>query len=153
MSTSVLFVCLGNICRSPAAEGLARVLAPQGYRFDSAGTAAYHVGNPPDSRMRRLFKSKGHSIEDLRARQVQVNDFQSFDWIVAMDVENFRNLRQIQPAHSRAKLVRMMDYAPELGLDSVPDPYYGDDSDFEQVYQILDQALSQFFTQISADSL
>lgn len=152
MSTSVLFVCLGNICRSPAAEGVARVKMPHGMRFDSAGTAAYHVGNPPDARMRRLFKSKGHSIEDLRARQVQRSDFAEFDWIVAMDVHNYQDLCDVQPRNSKAQLVRMMDFAPEFGLDSVPDPYYGGQEDFEQVYQILDVAVAQFLNHIKAKS-
>lgn len=123
-------------------------MAGSEFAFDSAGTAAYHVGNPPDSRMRTLFQSRGISIDDLRARQVQAQDFHDFDFVIAMDHHNFKDLQRIQPDHSRAQLLRMMDYAPEFGLQSVPDPYYGDESDFVQVYEILQVALTNFFDAI-----
>lgn len=146
MERSVLFVCLGNICRSPAAEGLARAMHPA-WHYDSAGTAAYHIGSAPDHRMRKTFKNHGLSIENLSARQVKSVDFDNFDYIIAMDENNFRDLASIAPKQPKAKLLKMMDFAPQFGLKGVPDPYYGEMSDFEQVYTILQQALARFFAE------
>ncbi len=137
----MLFVCLGNICRSPAAEGIARILAKnQGLslKTDSAGTGAWHVGNPPDLRMQKTCAKRGTAIEDLRARQVQVEDFEKFDWILAMDRNNFADLKRLQsqaPAGAKAKVHMLLEFGNGLHKE-VPDPYYGNSSDFEESWEI-----------------
>ena len=145
----VLFVCLGNICRSPTAEGVARVLAEQAgldIETDSAGTAAYHVGNPPDRRSASVAAQRGYPIDDLRARQATASDFWEFDWVVAMDDENFQNLQAIQPPGSPARLVMMLqdpNSSPSIA-DSVPDPYYGGPEGFDRVVDLLEQHMQRW---------
>jgi protein-tyrosine phosphatase len=145
-STSVLFVCLGNICRSPTAEGVLRHLikeeAPElNVVIDSAGTAAYHVGDPPDPRTQRAALRRGIDLSGLRARQVIRGDFSKFDLILAMDRQNLRDLTSLRPAASPALLRLFMEYAPysESAPHSyleVPDPYYGDDGAFERALDL-----------------
>jgi protein-tyrosine phosphatase len=137
----VLFVCLGNICRSPTAEGVFRHLLAKeapGLRVevDSAGTAGYHAGDPPDLRSQRAAARRGIDLSGLRARQVTTADFAQFDLIIAMDRDNLAELQAMRPAHSRAQLRLFLDYAPELGLREVPDPYYGGVGGFEQVLDL-----------------
>jgi len=132
MFKSVLFVCLGNICRSPLAEGafraeVARLKLP--VVTDSAGTAAYHIDEKPDPRAIATAKRNGVDISTLRGRQVKVADFTRFDHIVAMDADNLANLKRIMPADATAKLSLMLDWAGRKG-ESVQDPYYGDDDGF-----------------------
>lgn len=141
----MLLVCLGNICRSPSAEGVLRHLAateaPQlPLEIDSAGTADYHIGAPPDARSRRAALRRGIDIGGLRARQVAADDFARFDLILAMDQENLRTLRAMQPRNSRAALQLFLEYAPDLGLREVPDPYNGDDAAFEEVLDLTTAA-------------
>ena len=133
-------VCLGNICRSPTAEGVLRHLLslespPLDIDVDSAGTADYHIGDPPDRRSQRAALQRGIDISDLRGRQVQAEDFSRFDLILAMDRDNLRELKRMQPAHSRADLKLLMDYAPQAGRE-VPDPYYRDAAAFEEVLNL-----------------
>jgi protein-tyrosine phosphatase len=133
-------VCLGNICRSPTAEGVLRHLLrqenpPLPIEVDSAGTADYHIGDPPDRRSRRAAMERGIDISDLRGRQVEAADFSRFDLILAMDKENLRELQLLRPANSRAELKLLMDYAPEAGSE-VPDPYYRDAAAFEKVLDL-----------------
>jgi protein-tyrosine phosphatase len=137
----VLFVCLGNICRSPTAEGVLRHLAVKeaprlALQVDSAGTADYHIGAPPDPRSRRAARRRGIDISGLRARQVSLSDFDRFDLILAMDRQNLRELQALQPRGSRALLKLFLEYAPELKLDDVPDPYYRDAAAFEEVLDL-----------------
>ncbi|HTB88202.1 MAG TPA: low molecular weight protein-tyrosine-phosphatase [Steroidobacteraceae bacterium] len=141
----VLFVCLGNICRSPTAEGVLRHLAakeaPQlSLEIDSAGTADYHIGAPPDPRSQRAARKRGIDISGLKARQVAVDDFARFDLILAMDAENLRELRAMQPRNSRAALKLFLEYAPDLKLRDVPDPYYRDAAAFEEVLDLTTAA-------------
>jgi len=141
----VLFVCLGNICRSPTAEGVLRHLAAQeapglGLEIDSAGTADYHIGAPPDLRSQRAALRRGIDISGLRARQVTAADFDRFDLILAMDGENLRELQALKPRGSRAVVKLFLEYAPQTKVGSVPDPYYGGDSDFEQVLDLTTAA-------------
>ena len=136
--TAVLFVCLGNICRSPTAEGVFRHLLAQEapelrVEVDSAGTAAYHIGSAPDVRTQRAALARGIDLSGLRARQVAPGDFARFDLILAMDRDNLRELRAMAPEDSRARLRLFLEYAPELGRLEVPDPYYRDTSGFEEV--------------------
>lgn len=132
MSHRILFVCLGNICRSPSAEGVLRAKADGlGVRLeiDSAGTGDWHVGEPPYGPMQAAAKARGYDLSQLRARQVTAQDFQDFDLIIAMDDSNLSNLSRIQPAGARATVALFTDYAAHTGADHVPDPYYTRDFD------------------------
>jgi protein-tyrosine phosphatase len=145
MPYRVLFVCLGNICRSPTAEGVLRALAAREapelrLEIDSAGTADYHIGAPPDPRSRRAALKRGIDIGGLRARQVSEGDFQRFDLILAMDRQNLRELRALRPGDARTRLKLFLDYAPQLHLADVPDPYYGDEAAFEEVLDLTTAA-------------
>ena len=141
-------VCLGNICRSPMAEGwLKHKIESKNLPFevDSAGTANYHVGEKPDSRMRKYAQEYGVSIEDLRARQFVAADFDRFDIIFVMDESNYNNVLRLARSESDKKKVRYMlnELHPNENLP-VPDPYYGDKSDFTGVIELLDQATDSF---------
>ena len=141
----VLFVCLGNICRSPTAEGVLRHLAAKqaphlALEIDSAGTADYHIGAPPDLRSQRAALRRGIDISGLQARQVTQGDFERFDLILAMDRENLRELQTLKPRGSHALVKLFLEYAPELNLRDVPDPYYRDTAAFEQVLDLTTAA-------------
>ncbi len=143
--TRVLFVCLGNVCRSPTAEGVLRDLlareAPHlAVDVDSAGTADYHIGSAPDPRSQRAALRRGIDLSGLRARQISRDDFQRFDFVLAMDQNNLRELKALCPRKPRAQLRLFMSYAPEAGRLDVPDPYYGGDSDFEAVLDLTTAA-------------
>lgn len=132
--TSVLFVCLGNICRSPSAEAIMTKHAKEhglDIRFDSAGTASYHIGSPPDERACATGRSQGYDLSALRARQVSVQDFYDFDVIFAMDDSNLANLKKIMPHDATATVAMFDDKA-------VADPYYGDMADFARMFEHLD---------------
>jgi protein-tyrosine phosphatase len=138
---SMLLVCLGNICRSPIAEGVLRHLAAKeaaqlALEIDSAGTADYHIGAPPDPRSQQAARRRGIDISALKARQVTAADFARFDLILAMDGENLRELQAMRPPNSRAALKLFLEYAPDSALRDVPDPYYGDASAFEEVLEL-----------------
>ena len=141
---NILMVCLGNICRSPMAEGVLRHLATEHglpVRTDSAGTSHYHVGEAPDRRATLSMRRHGIDISDLRARQFVADDFHRFDLILAMDESNLANIRALAPRPELATKARLiMDLVPEHALRSVPDPYYGGDEGFEQVYAMLTEA-------------
>lgn len=143
--TKVLFVCLGNICRSPTAHGVFRHLVQQEgleqqIHIDSAGTHAYHVGEPPDSRAQSTARQRGIQLDDLRARRVTDSDFAEFDYILAMDQENYDNLHRICPPQHRDKLALFLTFAPEQEAREVPDPYYGGDQGFEYVMNLVESA-------------
>lgn len=137
----VLMVCLGNICRSPMAEGILRELARQEMRdltVDSAGTSDYHVNEAPDRRAQAEMRSRGIEIRDLRGRQITPGDFHDFDLLLAMDASNLRNMRHIAPNEDLARKAQLiMDFAPDHPLREVPDPYYGGDEGFTTVYDML----------------
>ena len=141
----VLFVCMGNICRSPAAEGVFRaLLETEGLggkiTCDSAGTGAWHVGNPPDARMRKTAKKRGVDLDDLRARKATAADFDRFDYVLAMDQENMANLSRICPPGHENKLFRFLEFAPQTGRREVPDPYYGGPEGFDLVLDLIEEA-------------
>lgn len=136
---SMLFVCLGNICRSPLAEGIYRHLTAgtsEKPLIASAGIGGWHVGNPPDRRSIKVAAAHGIDISHQRARQVQPSDFQNFDLVVAMDRSNLTRLQALQPATASAKLHLFSALAFGTEQD-VPDPYYGEFTDFEAVYSML----------------
>ena len=141
----ILFVCLGNICRSPTAEavlrGVARRDAPElAMTVDSAGTANYHPGAPPDRRSQVAARSRGYDLSGLRARQVREEDFAMFDLILAMDRSNLQELMEAAPGAARGKIRLFLDYAPEQPLRDVPDPYYGGPRGFEEVLDLIEAA-------------
>ncbi|MBD9398059.1 low molecular weight protein-tyrosine-phosphatase [Pseudomonas sp. PDM11] len=140
----VLFVCLGNICRSPTAEAVMRQRLQQAglaerIELDSAGTGGWHVGKAPDSRTQQAASRRGYDLSSLRGRQVSVDDFARFDLILAMDSANLRDLQRIRPANARAELDLYLRRF-ELAEDEVPDPYYGGSEGFEHVLDLLEQA-------------
>jgi protein-tyrosine phosphatase len=141
----VLFVCMGNICRSPTAEGVFRKLlqerAPElDVQVDSAGTHGYHAGQPPDPRARRAAERRGVDLSGLRARQVQDKDFLHFELVLAMDRQNHEILLEICPPEYRSRVRLLLEFAPHLGRDEVPDPYYGGSTGFEYVLDLVEEA-------------
>ena len=142
----ICFVCLGNICRSPTAEGVMRHLLRQEkledrFELDSAGTGSWHVGEPPDERATETARGRGFTLEGA-ARQFQARDFDRFDLVVAMDTSNKKNLERIAPdgdARGKVKLLRDFDPASPEGSE-VPDPYFGGPEGFEDVFDIVDAA-------------
>ena len=141
----VLFVCMGNICRSPTAHGVFRKLVESegladAIVIDSAGTHAYHVGNSPDQRAQQTALYRNLDLSDLRARQTASDDFERFDYVLAMDEDNYAILESSCPAGMEHKLRLFMSFAPELEIREVPDPYYGGNSGFEQVFDMIEAA-------------
>ncbi|NOS75579.1 MAG: low molecular weight phosphotyrosine protein phosphatase [Methyloglobulus sp.] len=141
----VLFVCMGNICRSPTAEGVftkliaEKNLTPQ-FAIDSAGTHAYHVGNPPDARAQQAALKRGVELQHLRARKVHSSDFEYFDFVLAMDDDNYSILIHDCPDEHKTKVKYFLEYAPHLGIREVPDPYYGEKLGFERVLDMVEDA-------------
>ncbi|GAB2843576.1 low molecular weight protein-tyrosine-phosphatase [Pseudoduganella ginsengisoli] len=149
--TSILFVCMGNICRSPTAEGVFRHRAEQAglaLDIDSAGTHAYHVGNPPDQRSMQHAHKRGYDLSAQRARQVSAMDFEVFDHILAMDHENLAILTSRCPAPYQHKLGLFMQYATRSDSDIVPDPYYGGAQGFDQVLDYVEDAADGLITML-----
>jgi low molecular weight protein-tyrosine phosphatase len=143
--TRVLFVCMGNICRSPTAEGVVRHLltsrAPHlDVEIDSAGTHGYHIGEPPDRRSIAAARRRGIDLSHLRARMVRSEDFTHYDLILAMDEDNLRALKQQAPSETHTRIRLLMDFAPEATARAVPDPYYGGSQGFEHVLDLLEEA-------------
>jgi len=142
MKTRILMVCLGNICRSPLAEGILKSkLNPERFIVDSAGTGHWHVGHSPDPRSIKVAKKYGIDISHQRGRQFSERDFIDFDLIYVMDNENKKNVLELAPDETSKKKVRLIlnELFENENVD-VPDPYYGDDSDFEHVFKLLDEA-------------
>ena len=141
----ILFVCMGNICRSPTAEGMLRKrLEDEGIAdrvaVDSCGTGAWHVGQPPDPRALRAATDRGIDLRELRGRQLTVEDFERFDEILVMDSDNLAGALALQPAGSRARVSRLLHYAGQPDED-VPDPYFGGEAGFLQVLDQLEDAV------------
>lgn len=141
----VLFVCLGNICRSPTAEGVFRELVRREglaatVQTDSAGTHAYHVGDPPDARAQAAARQRGVDIGDLRGRKVRHGDFGEFDYVLAMDRENLENLLAVCPIEQRHKVRLFMEFAADRPEREVPDPYFGGAHGFERVLDMVEHA-------------
>lgn len=150
--TRILMVCLGNICRSPMADGLLRRKVQEEkieVFVDSAGTANYHIGKQPDSRMCQVAKNNLTNIDDLRARQFVVEDFDEFDKIYAMDKENQSNiLRLARNSHDKEKVELLLNELNPGGNQDVPDPYYGTAADFQEVYTLLNDATDVVISKI-----
>lgn len=147
MNTRVLFVCMGNICRSPMAEGVFRHLVRQAgleqvVAVESAGTHAFHVGEAPDRRAQTISSKRGYDISDLRARQVRAADFERYDLVLAMDWDNLSMLQGIAPKSAHHKLQLLMRFATEHESATIPDPYYGAQQGFEQALDFIEDACS-----------
>jgi protein-tyrosine phosphatase len=142
---NVLFVCMGNICRSPTAHGVFANLVAQAnlqhvITVDSAGTHAYHIGEAPDQRSQQTASIRGIDLSNLKARKVLVHDFAEFDYILVMDQANLNNLRTMIPRNTKARVQLFMDYAQRWQEREIPDPYYGGTQGFERVLDMVEDA-------------
>lgn len=149
----ILMVCMGNICRSPTAEGVFRrrlkdAGLEKSVRLDSAGTHAYHVGNAPDPRARNAAAQRGYDLNGLRGRQVSARDFEEFDLILAMDEENLENLRHACPMDQAHKLRLFLSYSERYRGKEVPDPYYGGPQGFDRVLDMIEDASDGLLAEI-----
>ena len=152
MSPSVLFVCMGNICRSPTAEAVCRKMAADrgvDIYIDSAGTIAYHAGEKPDPRSQAAGEARGYDFSKIRARQIEDADFERFDLILAADNQNLQDLVQRCPARYQSKLALILSPC-RGGETEVPDPYYGGDQGFEHVLDLLEEACSKWLDKLTA---
>jgi len=152
----VLFVCMGNICRSPTAEGVFRHIVKQSglqdhIHIDSAGTHAYHVGEPPDARAQLAASRRHFDLSDQRARKVSADDFHQFDYVLAMDRSNYAELDIICPVGQQTKLRLFLEYADNFEEREVPDPYYGGDQGFEHVLDLVEDASRGLLAAIQQD--
>ncbi len=149
----VLFVCLGNICRSPTADGVFRKLVTEAnladqVEVDSAGTAAWHVGKAPDPRSQEYAWDRGYDLSGLRARQVSVEDFERFDLLLAMDDENYSNLMAMCPEGMSGKVKKLLSFGTLSPNADVPDPYYGGAQGFQHVLDLVEDACHQLLSEI-----
>lgn len=145
MKTKVLFVCMGNICRSPTAEGVFRHLVESRNLddqifVDSAGTHAYHIGEQPDRRSQQVALQRGIDMSSQRGRKVKETDFDDFDYVLAMDQSNYNDLKHLASPAGRKKLHLFMDFAQDWSETEVPDPYYGGSDGFERVFDMVEAA-------------
>lgn len=150
---SVLLVCTANYCRSPMAEGMLRQQLfekdlSQDVRVDSAGTHVSRNGQPPDIRAQKTVSASGVRIAKLRSRSIKSIDFVEFDYILAMDTNNYRSLLSLCPDEHKNKLMMIMSFAPQFGVTEVPDPYYSNKAGFKQVYTFLEQAITGLVSSI-----
>lgn len=149
MTSRILFVCLGNICRSPTAEGVFRELMPNA-TTDSAGTAGWHVGKPPYGPMQTAARERGYDLSDLRARQITDVDFARFDLIIVMDDSNLSDVEALRPADAETPVRLFTDFAPRSGMDHVPDPYYT--RDFDGALDLIEDAARGLQAHLSCGS-
>ena len=152
----VLFVCLGNICRSPTAHGVFQKMVDDEnlshvIEVDSAGTSGWHIGEQPDSRTMSVAKTRGVDLSPLRGRKVEAEDFETFDYILAMDNSNLGDLQDMEPASFAKHCGLFLDFARGSSIKEVPDPYYGGAKGFEQVFDLVEQACEGLLDQIKID--
>ena len=150
----VLFVCLGNICRSPAAEGVLRVMASRrgvAVDIDSAGTGAWHAGNPPDARMIKAAGARGYDLTRQRARKVALSDFFEFDFLLAMDLSNQADLLEMAPPNRTCDIRLFLDFAAGDERET-PDPYYGSAGGFEHVLDLIERGADGFLDHLEDES-
>ncbi len=155
---NVLFVCLGNICRSPTAEGVFKALVHREglsdqVTVDSAGVGAWHIGSPPDSRAQATARQRGIDLSKQRARKAEADDFERFDYVIAMDSQNHQDLSGMCPKGGEDRLYKFLAFAPQLGLSDVPDPYYGGDGGFDKVFEMIEAASAGLLDDIRTNHL
>ena len=155
-STAVLFVCLGNICRSPLAEGIFRArvnernLSSQ-FSIDSCGTGGWHAGEPPHAGSIAIAEERGISIAHQRSRKLQRSDFEKYDWIIAMDASNEQHIREAAPSNfPQNRIVRLLDFAPDTQISDVPDPYYV--GGFDTVFDLIDSGCQGFLESLQQET-
>ena len=151
----ILFVCMGNICRSPTAEGVFRKLAIERgvenlFEIDSAGTGGWHIGNPPDQRAQQAALQRGIDLSTLRARQVSPRDIEYFDTLIAMDRDNLDRLRILASKSHQHKIKLLLEYCETPGGDEVPDPYYGGEHGFDLVLDLIEDACDSLIESLGA---
>ena len=149
----VLFVCMGNICRSPSAEGVFNKLITEQqlldkFSIDSAGTHAYHIGEKPDLRAQKAAQEREVDLSKIRARKVIMGDFEDFDYLLAMDEDNHSIMFQACPEEHQHKIKLFLEYAPHLDTREVPDPYYGGAYGFERVLDLVEEASAGFIKEL-----
>ena len=149
----VLFVCMGNICRSPTAEGVFSSMVKEQdiadqFDIDSAGTHAYHIGEAPDLRAQKAAKDRGIQLSHIKARKVVYGDFEDFDYLLAMDDDNYEILMQASPEQFKEKVKYFLEFAPDLDTRQVPDPYYGGKYGFERVLDMVENASLGFLNSL-----
>ena len=154
-AASVLFVCLGNICRSPTAQGVFRAVADRAglagrVRADSAGIGDWHIGLPPDPRAIKAAKQRGYDLSSIRGRQFEIADFTRFGWILAMDEANLKALTEMKPAEYEGSLRLLLDYAPQLEEREIPDPYFSSPEGFERVLDLMEAAMTGLVAEVQA---
>ncbi|MEN6587502.1 MAG: low molecular weight protein-tyrosine-phosphatase [Sulfuricella sp.] len=153
---NILFVCMGNICRSPTAEGVFRRLVQNAglehrILIDSAGTHAYHIGSAPDARASAAAEKRGYDLSALRGRQVSDQDFHEFDYILAMDRDNLANLKRICPPEQVRKVSLFLEFSAKYHEREVPDPYYGGSQGFEHVLDMVEDAARGLLQQVERE--
>lgn len=150
MGKKILVVCMGNICRSPTGEAVLRAKAEQlgvAVEVDSAGTIGYHQGNPPDARAKAAGEKRGYSFKGIRSRKIVSSDFDTFDLILAADKDNYADLISQCPTHLQGKIELFLNYT-DSDYDEIPDPYYGGDSGFELVLDLIEEASEKILRSI-----
>jgi len=157
-AAAVLFVCLGNICRSPTAEGVFRVALERAgladrVLTDSAGLGDWHIGAPPDRRAIQAARRRGYDLTALRGRQVEPADFTRFDWILGMDDANLRGLTAMKPPDFEGHLGLLLEFAPQMQLREIPDPYYGGPEGFDRVLDLVEAAAAGLVARLQSASL
>jgi protein-tyrosine phosphatase len=155
---SVCFVCMGNICRSPTAEGVFRKLVEanglsERVNIDSAGTHGYHIGGSPDSRAAASALKRGYDLSCLKARKVEARDFRVFDYLLAMDLENLGYLKALRPSEAKAEARLFMEFSRRFSEREVPDPYYGGTQGFERVLDMVEDASEGFLQHLLKNKL
>ncbi len=153
----ILFVCLGNICRSPMAEGVFRRVAEDAgklhlFEIDSAGMGDWHKGEAPDHRAQKAALGRGVDISGQAARKVELEDFEDFDLVLAMDGSNIEDLHDIAPHAARPKIRRFLDYAPQVGTQDVPDPYYGGTEGFNHALDLIEAAAQGLLAELTEET-
>lgn len=151
--TGVLFVCLGNICRSPTAHAVFETLVGKAglqhlLTIDSCGTGSWHIGQPPDDRMQKAALKRGYDMSHLLARRLEDDDFQRFDYILAMDTRNLADVMKKAPREYNGNIQLLMDYSPDKTVLEVPDPYYGDQDGFDRVLHLVESACNGLLQRI-----
>ena len=146
----VLFVCLGNICRSPTAQAIfEKRIVEHGlegiFKIDSCGTGSWHIGKMPDSRAIEAAEKRGYSLNHIRARKMQIQDFDDFDYFIAMDRENLKEIERLCPEKFRGNVVLFSSFIKNSKLVDVPDPYYGGERGFDEVIDMIELGASGFF--------